>query len=264
MAHPCTASNASSTSDDFGWPILAVFARLRGHARVGPPLADCLCSPAFPFLSLSQNLSLRTVLFIYPFSYHSTDIFGSRPPMLTPFIPPQNSPRCVYAQPPFLRSQCAELPLCFDKSTNRGAYISFVLISLQKTGVGPPPMFTCHNSPPSFSRLTPLFPLDTKVGGGGASLLCPPSPGVRVIQASLSPEVLLARHPLAPSFEGSFATPHSLNGVREPCARFLVTATAHVLPMSFSLLVSPGIQDHHREAKWFLLTRRHSAIQALA
>ena len=74
------------------------------------------------------------------------------------------------------RSQPAELPLCFDRSTNRGAHISFVLINLQKTGGYP--LLHVHlsqryvQSSQSRVPLTPLFPLDTNIGGeGGAQSL---------------------------------------------------------------------------------------------
>ncbi len=65
--------------------------------------------------------------------------------------------------------------LCFDISTNRGARIPFVLKNLQKNRGYP--LTHIHlsqghvQSSQSRALLTPLFPLDTKIGGRGGHLL---------------------------------------------------------------------------------------------
>jgi len=70
---------------------------LRSHQPRDTDHGPRSCGPP-PARAPGPKLSLSTVLFSYPPSYHSTEIFGSRPPMLPPFIPPQHS--CQFGHEP--------------------------------------------------------------------------------------------------------------------------------------------------------------------
>jgi hypothetical protein len=131
-----------------------------------------------PALPPAPKLPVSTVLSIYKLSYHPTDFFASLCAVSSPLIPPEHLHQFVRLMPPLLRrSQCAALPFCFDRSIGPDARISSVLIDLPKTRVSPFYIRASHFAPSSpltsffplhtpILPLTPLFPLDRKVGGG--------------------------------------------------------------------------------------------------
>ena len=88
MRNPLTSGHDTSCPHPSHF-FFGVSDRLPSHQPRDTDHGSRSCAPPAP--SPVPQLPVSTVLFSYPLSYHSTEIFGSRPPMLLPFITPQHS-----------------------------------------------------------------------------------------------------------------------------------------------------------------------------